>query len=173
MSLPFVGEIRIFAGDYAPVGWAFCDGQSLQVAEFTELYSLIGTTYGGDGRIEFAVPNLAMTAPLHEGKGQGLTLYQLGQRVGSETVTLTTDQIPPHTHVLQAVNNAPTSSTPAGNYVASGTGRQDFRYQTSAANLGPWIVSSAQGGGLGHNNLQPFLAMRFIIALQGQYPAQS
>jgi microcystin-dependent protein len=147
MSEPFIAEIRIFAGNFAPRGWAFCNGQLLPVAQNTALFSLIGTTYGGDGRTTTALPNLQGRAPMHPGRGPGLTSRRLGESGGSETVTLSTAQMPNHNHPLMA----------------------------SAENLVPMANEAlpAAGGSQSHNNMQPYLAINFIIALTGLYPSRS
>ena len=176
MSEPFIAEIRIFAGNFAPRSWAFCDGQLLPIAQNTALFSLIGTTYGGDGRTTTGLPNLQGRAPMHPGRGPGLTARRLGERVGVEDVTLTEAQMPQHKHTLQAGggvgivgggnNNDPlnnyTSKPATGNAYASGT-----ETPMSAAAVGN------TGGGQAHNNMQPYLALNFIIALQGLYPSRS
>ena len=178
MSEPFIAEIKIFAGNFAPRGWAFCDGQVLPVDQNTALFSLIGTTYGGDGRTTTALPDLQGRAPMHPGRGPGLTARKLGVRVGTETVTLSEAQTPTHTHQLKAVN------IPFGQEQAPAT---DRTYSTSAGgsaytaannlvNLSTTAPNQAlpdAGGSQAHTNLQPFLAMYFIIALVGLYPSRS
>lgn len=173
MSEPFIAEIRIFAGNFAPRGWAFCDGQLLQIAQNTALFSLVGTTYGGDGRNTFGLPNLQGRAPMHPGRGPGLTPRQLGERSGSESVTLTGAQMPAHTHTMRATNSPAASRDPAGNALARSRGGSAYR--SDAANLESMDASAlpSVGGGQTHNNMQPFLAMYFIIALQGLYPTRS
>jgi len=174
MSEPFIAEIRIFAGNFAPRGWAFCDGQLLPVSQNTALFSLIGTTYGGDGRSTTALPNLQGRAPMHPGRGPGLTDRRLGQRGGVEMVTLTEAQMPNHTHTARSVN------TPIGQVQAPSNVRSYARSArgnawTPADNL---VDLSSQavndtGGSQSHNNMQPFLTMNFIIALVGLYPSRS
>jgi len=170
MSEPFIAEIRIFAGNFAPRSWAFCNGQLLPVAQNTALFSLIGTTYGGDGRTTTALPNLQGRMPLHPGRGPGLTSYRLGQNGGTETVTLTSAQMPQHSHGLSATQEDAGETNPQGNYIANGN--QQF---AAANNLGAMQAQSlpAAGGSGAHNNLQPILAINFIIALQGLYPSRS
>lgn len=173
MSEPFVAEIRIFAGNFAPRSWAFCDGQLLPIAQNTALFSLIGTTYGGDGRTTTALPNLQGRAPMHPGNGPGLTPRRLGQRGGTETVTLTEAQIPNHGHTARAVNGqAVTNSPGSGSAPAQGQGRGANLY-SSADPDGTLRQLDDVGGGQAHNNLQPYLAMNFIIALQGLFPSRS
>lgn len=172
MSEPFVAEIRIFAGNFAPRGWAFCNGQLLPISQNTALFSLIGTTYGGDGRTTTALPNLEGRAPMHPGRGPGLTDRRLGQRGGVEMVTLSEAQMPNHTHTLRAANDIADSPVAVGNSFALVAGGQI--YQTSS-NLVPMADQAlpSTGGSQAHNNIQPFLTMNFIIALVGLYPSRS
>lgn len=174
MSEPFIAEIRIFAGNFAPRGWAFCDGQLLPISQNTALFSLIGTTYGGDGRSTTALPNLQGHAPMHPGRGPGLTSRRLGQRGGVETVALTEAQMPNHTHNLMGLNtpataNAATAQTALGR---SALGNAYVSNTTPDATLNANSLQT-NGGSQPHNNLQPFLTMNFIIALQGLYPSRS
>ena len=174
MSEPFVAEIRIFAGNFAPRGWAFCNGQLLPISQNTALFSLIGTTYGGDGRTTTALPNLEGRAPMHPGRGPGLTDRRLGQRGGVETVTLTEAQMPNHTHSLMSANDIADTPVPVGNSFALMAGGQP--YQTDKTNnLVPMADQAlpSTGGSQAHTNLQPFLTMNFIIALVGLYPSRS
>lgn len=172
MSEPFIAEIRIFAGNFAPRNWAFCDGQLLPVSQNTALFSLIGTTYGGDGRSTTALPNLQGRAPMHPGRGPGLTSRRLGQRGGVETVTLSEAQMPNHTHTLLASAAPGNQPGPENGVFARVFGA--FPYgdaENLTAMSDPALPST--GGSQSHNNLQPFLAMNFIIALQGLYPSRS
>jgi len=176
MSEPFVAEIRIFAGNFAPRGWAFCDGQLLPVSQNTALFSLIGTTYGGDGRTTTALPNLQGRAPMQPGRGPGLTSRRLGERGGVETVTLSEAQMPDHTHNLQGSTDEAEfdgSPNPAGNLtgVVEG-GAEVYAAANNLQSLAPTAVANT-GGSQAHNNMQPFLAMNFIIALVGLYPSRS
>lgn len=173
MSEPFVAEIRIFAGNFAPRGWAFCNGQLLPVSQNTALFSLIGTTYGGDGQSTTALPNLQGRAPMHPGNGPSLTPRSLGQRGGTEAETLTTEQMPNHNHTLRAAPdpgdlNAPTQDRS----IARSSG--GFAYRQTASSMVPLdpSSSSAEGGSQPHNNMQPYLTMNFIIALVGLYPSR-
>jgi microcystin-dependent protein len=174
MSEPFVAEIRIFAGNFAPRGWAFCDGQLLPISQNTALFSLIGTTYGGDGRTTTALPNMKGRAPMHPGRGPGLTDRRLGQKTGVETVTLTESQIPNHNHGLRAVASRGATAMPT-NLTAFAEGFPTAVYETSDTDL---VDMSAQtlattGGDQSHDNLQPYLVLNFIIALVGLYPSRS
>ena len=176
MSEPFVAEIRIFAGNFAPRGWAFCDGQLLPIAQNTALFSLIGTTYGGDGRTTTALPNLQGRAPMHPGRGPGLTARRLGQKVGAETVTLSEAQIPSHSHTLRVED--PSAGAPGGPTNQSTLSRSfnALAYQTNTSASLVDMASetlSTTGGGQAHTNLQPFLTLNFIIALVGTYPSRS
>ena len=168
MSNPYVGEIRIFAGNFAPVGWAFCDGSVLAISENPTLFNLIGTTYGGDGQSTFALPDLRGRAPMHQ--GNGFTLAQAG---GVETVTLTTNQIPGHSHVPQAAIGATgnPANSPANNVWSGWTGGQ-FTTQAPGVSMSAAVVGSA-GGSQPHDNMPSFLAVNFIISLFGIYPSQT
>lgn len=175
MSEPFVAEIRIFAGNFAPRGWAFCDGQLLPVSQNTALFSLIGTTYGGDGRSTTALPNMQGRAPMHPGRGPGLTDRRLGQRGGVESETLSEAQMPNHNHTLRCTleNGEQGSLT---NQVSLARSRGGTLYQTDTTNNLVDMDSRSlpnTGGSQAHNNMQPFLTMNFIIALVGLYPSRS
>ncbi|MCG8455234.1 MAG: tail fiber protein [Holophagales bacterium] len=175
MSEPFIAEIRIFAGNFSPRGWAFCDGQLLPIAQNTALFSLIGTTYGGDGRTTTALPNLQGRAPMHPGRGPGLTARRLGQRGGSETVTLSEAQMPNHTHSAQASQDPATFNDPNNQRIlASSTNRLVAYYRETSSGVVAMSSQSLQntGGSQSHNNLQPFITMNFIIALVGTYPSR-
>jgi microcystin-dependent protein len=173
MSEPFVAEIRIFAGNFAIRNWAFCDGQLLPVAQNTALFSLVGTTYGGDGRTTFGLPNLQGRAPMHPGSGPGLTPRRLGEITGAETATLNESQIPSHNHTARGSSNPADSDTPANNVVARGGGRGANSYLNADNDVGATKLLQSTGDGQSHNNMQPYLAMYFIIALQGLYPSRS
>ncbi len=175
MSEPFVAEIRVFAGNFAPRGWAFCDGQLLPIAQNTALFSLVGTMYGGDGRTTFALPNLKDRAPLGPRQGPGLSAYEVGENGGAVTVTLVGVQMPSHTHTVKAVPDPAELQAPAADraFARSGPG---FAYQSnSSANLVPMAgqALSPNGGGVPHNNRQPLLVLNYIIALVGIYPPRS
>jgi microcystin-dependent protein len=184
MSDPFVAEIRMFAGNFAPTGWAQCNGQLMPISQNTALFSLLGTYYGGDGKSTFALPNLQGSSPLHAGQSTTGTEYFLGQQSGSEFVTLLQSEIPAHTHAMQVSNNDantdpaiganPTNQLPAkGSYDEGGnTGVVAF-YTSSAPNVQLNFQSTAiAGSSLPHNNMQPYLCVLFIIAMQGVFPAR-
>ncbi|HKF22996.1 MAG TPA: tail fiber protein [Candidatus Angelobacter sp.] len=173
MSSPFVAEIRIFPFNFAPKGWAFCDGQLLPLSQNTALFSLLGTTYGGDGKSNFALPNLQGCAPMHPGQGPGLSLHVLGETAGSDTVTLLESEIPSHSHGVQAAST-PDQTTPVNNAWASGQkGFGNFYAPTgNNVNMSPAATAPA-GGDQPHNNLQPYLTMNFCIALQGVFPPRT
>lgn len=172
MSEPFVAEIRIFAGNFAPRGWAFCNGQLLPISQNTALFSLIGTTYGGDGRTTTALPNLQGRAPMHPGRGPGLTDRRLGQRGGVETVTLTEAQMPQHRHSAEATTDTGVTNEPVNHYPATVLGRGSNLYKSSGSHT-PMDPLRNSGGSQPHNNMQPYLAINFIIALVGLYPSRS
>lgn len=171
MSEPFVGEIRMFAGNFAPRGWAFCDGQLLAVSQNDALFSLLGTIYGGDGRTTFGLPDLRGRIPIHAGTGPGLSPRRLGSKGGEEKVTLTVNQLPSHGHgPVKASESAATERTPAGNVTAESVTRL---YRTPAT-VSPMNASaySNVGGSRSHTSLMPFLCIHFIIALVGIYPSR-
>jgi microcystin-dependent protein len=174
MSEPFIAEIRIFAGNFAPRSWAFCNGQLLPISQNTALFSLIGTTYGGDGRTTTALPNLEGRAPMHPGRGPGLTSRQLGQRGGVETDTLTEAQMPNHSHTLRATGferaDVPTPS--ADTSLAISSSGNAYSAATPNAFMADEMLPTT-GGSQAHNNMQPYLTINFIIALQGLYPSRS
>jgi microcystin-dependent protein len=175
MSNPFLAEIRIFTGGFAPKGWALCDGQLMPISQNTALFSLLGTTYGGDGKSTFALPDLQGCAPMQAGQGPGLSLRDLGETGGEQTVTLLQTEMPAHAHTILAAPGAPDSNDPGGNAWASGQKGFGNFYAPSAGNnvaMSPLALSIA-GGSLPHNNMHPFLGLTFIIALQGVFPARS
>jgi microcystin-dependent protein len=171
---PFVAEIRIFPFNFAPKGWAFCDGQLLPISQNTALFSLLGTTYGGDGQSTFALPDMQGNAPMHPGQGPGLSLHDLGETGGSDTVTLLESEMPAHTHALMAAPNISLVKLPGPN-VAMARSRNGNAYQDTQGNL---IAMNANaigptGGGQPHNNMQPYLTLNFNIALQGVFPPRT
>jgi len=172
---PFVAEIRIFPFNFAPKGWAFCDGQILPLSQNTALFSLLGTTYGGDGKSNFALPNMQGNAPMHPGQGPGLSLHDLGETGGSDTVSLLESEIPSHSHALMASSTNSSKPNPIGNALARiGSGATPY-----VAPAGAPIVNFADnalapaGGDQPHNNLQPYLTLNLCIALQGVYPPRT
>jgi microcystin-dependent protein len=169
MGQPYVGEIRMFGGNFAPLGWEFCAGQLLSTSEYELLFNLIGTTYGGDGQSTFALPDLRGRVPIHQGQSPGLSTYVIGQNGGVERVTLTTQQIPNHRHTLIASSGAGSSSAPGGNVPATAVGNL-YSPTLSTVNLAPSAVGAA-GGSQPHENIQPFLCVSFIISLFGIYPS--
>ena len=173
MSEPFIAEIRIFAGNFAPRGWAFCNGQLLPISQNTALFSLIGTTYGGDGRSTTALPDLQGRAPMHPGRGPGLTSRRLGQRGGVEQVTLTEAQMPNHNHSIMAAVQPGSTNTPnTTTSLARSVGANAYNDNpTTNIAMADGVLENT-GGSQAHNNLQPFLTMNFIIALVGLYPSR-
>jgi microcystin-dependent protein len=176
MADPFVAEIRIFPFNFAPKGWAWCDGQLLPLSQNTALFSLLGTTYGGNGKSNFALPDLQGRAPMHPGQGPGLSLHDLGETGGSETVSLLESEIPAHAHAIAASTNAADeegSKQPAGNL----PGAQQGSNQLYAAASGLVAMNAnalpPAGGDQPHNNLQPYLTCYFLIALQGVFPPRT
>ncbi|WP_367388449.1 phage tail protein [Lewinella sp. LCG006] len=188
---PMIGEIRLFAGNFAPRFWAFCEGQLLAISQNQALFSILGTTYGGDGRTTFALPDLRGRAPIGPGTGPGLPNYRLGQRGGTPTVTLNTNEIPSHTHGAVAAlsgsigiaTNTETSNSGEGSGNVLGEAAANI-YNNQPAdpaellggvqnNLGVNVQIGATGGNLDHNNMQPYLAVYYIIALQGIFPSRS
>jgi microcystin-dependent protein len=176
MADQFVGEVRMFAGNFEPTGWAFCNGQLLPIAQNTALFSLLGTNYGGDGRSTFGLPNLQGAFAMHAGAsaGPGLTQRLVGETAGSDSITLTTAQLPAHGHAMEAVSGASTgmpdstvSLAPTSNGSALYRAPDSLYLNTAPSDMG------ASGGGGAHNNLPPYLAVTFIIALQGIFPPRS
>jgi microcystin-dependent protein len=175
MSEPFLGEIRMFAGNFAPQGWAFCQGQILPIAQNTALFSLLGTTYGGNGQTTFALPDLRGRLPMNPGQGPGLSPRSLGQVGGSETVTLLTNQMPAHTHQLNASNQEGNASAPTGSLMSAfPSDATAICYHDGNPNttMSPQAIG-ATGGSQPHDNMPPFLCVNFIIALEGIYPSHS
>ena len=170
MSEPFVGEIRMFAGNFAPRGWAFCDGQLLAVSQNDALFSLLGTIYGGDGRTTFGLPDMRGRIAIHAGSGPGLSPRRLGAKFGTEKETLTVNELPSHTHPLQATDDASNNQQPAN--ALPGRAQIDaYTSDFSAQHFATTAISSV-GGSRSHLNLMPFLCINFIIALYGIYPSR-
>lgn len=168
MSSPFIGEIRMFGGNFAPVGWAFCNGALIPISENDALFNLIGTTYGGDGQETFALPNLQSRIPVHVGPG-----FALGQSGGTESVTLTTSQIPAHSHVPLANQNAGSQPSPQGNlWAASSPTLNQYSNVAPSVAMDPAACGST-GGSQPHDNMVPFLCVNFILSLFGVFPSQT
>jgi microcystin-dependent protein len=167
MAQPYVGEIRMFGGNFAPAGWMFCEGQLLPISENETLFQLIGTTYGGDGQETFALPDLRGRLPIHQGNG-----FVLAETGGAEEITLTVQQIPAHTHAVLASNNTASGTSPAGSVLAAGPEVTITAYGSDAplTSLSPAALSSV-GGSQPHTNFQPYLCVNFIISLFGIFPS--
>jgi microcystin-dependent protein len=180
MSNPFVGQITLFPYNFAPFGWALCEGQLLPISQYVALFSLLGTQFGGNGQSNFALPDLRGRVPMGQGQGPGLSSYSIGDEQGVEQVTLTTATIPSHSHgfpafATTATTNAPSSALPAE---GKGTGRGGAAVNTytapgTAVSLAAGQIVPVTGGGSSHNNLQPYLTLNWCIALQGVFPARS
>lgn len=176
MSNPFLAEIRIFAGNFAPKGWALCDGQLLPISQNTALFSLIGTFYGGNGTSNFALPNLQGCAPMQAGQGPGLSPRVLGETGGETTVTLLQTELPSHSHTVQCLSAGEADNSPQNAVWAGGGRGAPPMYTPSVPNNNVPMKASAlsiAGGNQPHNNMSPFLGLTFIIALQGVFPARS
>jgi microcystin-dependent protein len=173
MGSPYIGEIRMFAGNFAPVGWAFCDGQLMAISENDVLFQLIGTTYGGDGQQTFALPDLRSRVPIHTGQGPGISNnYIIGQMAGTESVTLTTPQIPIHSHPPVASSAAASATSPANAIWAASDNYYQFAAGTASTPMNNSVVVPT-GGNQPHDNMLPFLAVNFIISLFGIFPSQN
>lgn len=172
MSEAFVGEIRMFGGNFAPVDWALCDGSLLPINQYDVLYSLIGTTYGGDGMTNFKLPDLRGRIPVHMGTGQGLTPRSIGNAFGTETETLQVAHIPSHTHLVSVGGNA-TTAAPAGNYLGNSTNFNLYSTVAPDSLINQAAVGSFPGQSLPHSNIMPALGVNFIIATSGIYPQRS
>ncbi len=173
MGQPFIGEIRMFAGDFAPAGWATCQGQLLFIGDYEGLFNLIGTTYGGDGQETFNLPDLRGRVPIHQGTNPATgTPFQLGEPGGVELVTLTTQQIPQHNHTLGATTAIGTQVNPGGNLLANSQGPQPYIQEGPNESLSPQTLRPT-GGSQPHENLQPYLCINFIISLFGIFPSQT
>ena len=167
MAQPYIGEIRIFAGNFAPAGWAFCNGALLPISENDALFTLIGTTYGGDGQSTFALPDLRGRLPIHQGNS-----YVIGQTGGVEEVTLTSQQIPAHSHAMLASTSTGTQSGAAGNVLASGSSISIYRSAMPNSPLSPQMIGPV-GGNQPHSNMQPYVCVNYIISLFGIFPTQT
>ena len=173
MSDPFIGEIRMFAGNFAPNGWAFCWGQLQSISENDALFALIGTTYGGDGQTTFALPDLRGRIPVGQGQGPGLSNRIVGQQYGTEDVTLLSSQMPAHTHTLLASGTAATASSPAGAVLAAQSMDAVFISGTAPTAVMRADLVAPDGGNQAHDNMAPYLCLNFIIALFGIFPSRS
>jgi len=177
MADQFLGEIRIMGFNFAPTGWALCNGQLMPISQNTALFSLLGTTYGGDGRSTFALPNLQGSAPLQAGQGPGLSLRDLGESGGESAVTLLAAEMPAHNHTVACFNGAGSLTSPAPNVAAAATvGRQSENRYSASAGTAPLMhpqAVAASGGGQPHNNMPPYLALNYCIALQGIFPPRT
>lgn len=167
MAQPYIGEIRIFAGNFAPAGWGFCDGTLLPISEYETLFNLIGTSYGGDGESTFALPDLRGRFAIHQGNG-----YVLAETGGVEEVTLTVQQIPSHTHTMVASSSTGTQNGAAGNLLASGSSISIYRTGTPTSALSPQMIGPV-GGSQPHPNMQPYLCVNYIISFFGIFPSQT
>jgi microcystin-dependent protein len=172
MPEPYVGEIRMFAGNFAPNGWMLCQGQPLAISENDVLFQLIGTTYGGDGEETFNLPNLASRVPVHMGTSPNGTTFQIGEMAGTEEVTLTVQQIPVHSHPFTASTDVANSNTPTNQVIAQSTQRAVYFEANTTTNLAANAITPA-GGSQPHENTQPFLCINFIISLFGVFPSQT
>ncbi|SFG45244.1 Microcystin-dependent protein [Duganella sp. CF458] len=175
MSSPFVAEIRMFASNFAPTGWATCDGQLLPISQNTALFSLLGTTYGGDGKSTFGLPDLNGRSPLHPGQGAGLSLRDLGEQGGSATVSLIESEMPSHAHNLQSTTVTANQVAPSASSGFAKSGAMNQAYSKTTAGMLPMRpeVLAVAGSGQPHNNRQPYLGLLFCIALQGVFPPRS
>lgn len=173
MGEPFVGEIRMFGGSFAPAGWAMCQGQLMPISENETLFNLIGTTYGGDGQETFGIPDLQGRVPMHAGQGPGISQsYQLGEEAGVESVTLTAQTTPIHTHAFVATSNTALSTSPSDNIMAAGITTKMYTEDVANQPLNSTVITP-QGGSQPHDNIQPYLCITFIISLFGVFPSQS
>jgi microcystin-dependent protein len=184
MSEPFIGQIMMFAGNFAPQGWALCDGSLLSISQNTALFSILGTTYGGNGQTNFALPDLRGRVPVHQGSGPGLSSYSLGQSGGSENVTLTGNQLPSHTHGATATvtinangnradQTAPGGSVPAGGNAPQYASRPDGSTTMNAGMASASVNVQPSGGSQPFSVIQPYLCVNFVIALQGIFPSRN
>jgi microcystin-dependent protein len=175
MSNPFLAEVRIFPFNFAPKGWAFCDGQLLPISQNTALFSLLGTTYGGDGKSNFALPNLQGSTPLQPGQGPGLSLRDLGETSGEQTVTVLQTEMPSHSHGVQGASSGSVGGPGSNSWASGGKGRPGTYAASNAptnVQMNP-LATSIAGGGQPHNNMMPFLTLNFCIAMQGVFPPRT
>ncbi|HEV7927056.1 MAG TPA: tail fiber protein [Verrucomicrobiae bacterium] len=174
MSEPFIGEIRMFGFNFPPKGWATCNGQLLPINQYEALFAILGTTYGGDGQTNFALPNLQSRVAIHQGTGPGLSTYIMGQTSGIENVTLTPAQMPTHTHLVQCNTGGGNQASPSGNIPAVESTGTSLDYSNAAGNgtMSPTMLGT-QGGSQPHTNIQPYLCVNFCIALVGIFPSRN
>ncbi len=174
MTTPYLGEIRMFGGNFAPKGWALCDGSLINISDNEALFSLLGTVYGGDGRTTFGLPDLRGRIPIHAGQGPGLTDRNLGAKVGDETVTLTEANLPSHNHAWYATNAAATSSSPENNVTASDLANKIYSDNTSpTSTMSASVIEDYVGSAQSHDNMMPYQCVNFIIALVGLMPSRT
>ncbi|HEY9164533.1 MAG TPA: tail fiber protein [Candidatus Kryptonia bacterium] len=171
-SSPYLGEIQMVSFSFAPTGWALCNGQLLPISQYAALFNLIGTTYGGDGQITFALPDLRSRVPIHQGQGNGLSNRVMGQMSGEENHQLTSSEMPSHSHSVTASTSNGTSSSPSGNYPAVNNEGIQHYGTTSNGTMNASMIGNT-GSSTSHNNMQPYTCVNFIIALSGIYPSQS
>ena len=172
MSEPFLAEVRMVGFNFAPRGWAFCDGQILPINQNQSLYSLLGTTYGGDGRTSFALPDMRGRVPMHVGSSNGGAEHREGQKSGEETHTLSVAEMPQHTHTAMATNNPATDDNPTSPRVLAQVGANVYISHSSNVAMGASMIANT-GGGQAHDNMQPYLAVNFCIALRGLFPSRN
>ncbi len=170
---PFIGQIVMFAGNFAPRSWAFCDGQLLPISSNTALFSILGTTYGGDGRTTFGLPDLRGRVPMHPGNGPGLSSRRLGQQLGAETTTLSVANMPSHSHSMTASSNGPAQGAPAGGSLPTNGRGEPNIYAAGAGTTPMGSSTTSAGGNQSFNNVQPSLCVNYIIALFGTFPSRS
>lgn len=170
MSEPYVGEIKMFAGNFAPRGWALCDGQLVLISEYSALFSLLGTTYGGNGVSTFGLPDMRGRIPVHPGRGPGLSDRRWGERSGVEVVALSTPEAPLHSHALAADTNAATTADPRGQVPANAPGALSYAHGTPDVKM---ASTAGTGGSAAHENRMPYQCVNYIIALTGVYPSQT
>ena len=173
MAERYIGEIRMFGANFAPAGWALCNGQLIPIAQNTALFSILGTTYGGNGITTFGLPDLRQRMPMHAGSGPGLTVRDLGEQGGEQTTTLTAQQMPSHSHAMAASNATATVQSPANAVLAKPVTLSAPYHDPAAMAPSPSGPLGMAGGGAGHNNMQPYLVVNFIIALTGNFPPRN
>lgn len=171
-ATPYLGTIMLFGGNFAPRGWVFCNGQLLSIANDSALFALLGTTYGGDGQTTFAVPDLRSRVPIHQGQGPGLSNYIMGQQAGTETVTLTSNQIPSHTHAVGVSSSDASTGTPSPSVTLGVAAGEIYIADAADGAMNAQSIGLA-GGSQPHDNLQPYLALNYVIATEGIFPSRN